>query len=390
MVFFDTRLLLILIITAAGSANALADQWDPADDTGAGATALTVTESLQVHEPHTTSNSVDDADWFSFHLEAGKRYQFESTGDSDTYGDLYLDALGDTEAVYEDYRAGDAGDGGNFRILYTPSITQDYFLRVTEDQSGGSTSYSLEYVNEPSSDDWDPADDSSTGATTLSIHSIPLTHGPHKLGPEDHYDWFSFDLTAGVEYTFESIGSWDTVGELYSDSLVFIKDDDINGEELNFKITYTPTASGIFYIRVADYEPGLDIDYSLKYYGSSSDDADHDQMLDTWEIDYFGSTNAQPAGHGDSDLQNNLNEYIAGTDPTNPASFFGVTNYSTGSFIVEWPSVEGREYRVLWAQSLSNGFQQIGPVMEHPQNSYTDTLHSADSSGFYKVEVQLK
>jgi len=87
----------------------------------------------------------------------------------------------------------------------------------------------------------------------------------------------------------------------------------------------------------------------------------------------------------------NLEEYISGTDPTNGASFFAVTNgLAGGSFVVEWLSVPAREYAVLWAESLTNSFVPQDPVIEHPQNSYTDTAHNVDSSGFYKVEVQLK
>ena len=67
-----------------------------------------------------------------------------------------------------------------------------------------------------------------------------------------------------------------------------------------------------------------------------------------------------------------------------------MTNYSAGSFVVGWPAAAGREYRVYWAQSLTNGFTQIGPVIDYPQNSYTDTAHNAESTGFYKVDVQLK
>lgn len=391
MFFKGTRLVMLLIIAIASTANSRADQWDPKDDTGAGATALTLTESLQMHGPHATSNVVDDADWFSFRLQAGKRYRFESTGDSDTYGQLYFDSLGINPIEYDYPRAGDAGEGANFRVLYTPTITEDYFLKVTEDQSGGSTAYSLHYINEPSLDNWDPADDSSFTATELVIESAPLIHGPHKLGPEDSYDWFSFDLAGGIEYTFESTGPWDTEGELYSGSLVLIQSDDISGEGYNFKITYTPATNEIYYIRVADYwQQGFDIEYSLKYYISYAPDSDGDQMPDAWEIQYFGSTNAQPEAHGDADTQNNLAEYIAGTDPTDSNSFFSMSNYATGSFIVEWPSVAGRVYRVHWANSLTNEFQPLDPVVEHPQNSYTDTAHSAEDRGFYKVEVQLK
>lgn len=390
MMLKDTSILLPLIITISCSVASMADSWDPADDTGAGATSLPITESLQAHGPHTTTNLVDDADWFSFHLEAGKRYRFESVGSSDTHGNLYSDSLGNTEVLYEDYRAGDAGEGGNFQILYTPMITQDYFLMVTEDQSGGSTAYSLEYVNEPSFDGWDPDDDSSTNATLLSIDSTLRMHGPHRLGPEDHYDWFEFNLVEGVEYTFESTGPWDTVGSLYNDALLLLDEDDTNGEGLNFIIIYTPTNSGGHYIRVTDWTPGLDIDYTLQYYISGISDSDGDGMLDAWEIQYFGGTNVLPNAHGDTDQFTNLEEYISGTDPTNSDSFFAVTHWLTGSFVVQWPSVADREYAVLWAESLTNDFVQQGLMIDHPQNSYTDTIHTAESSGFYKVKVQLK
>lgn len=122
-----------------------------------------------------------------------------------------------------------------------------------------------------------------------------------------------------------------------------------------------------------------------------SPDQDNDGMGDAWEIAYLGGTNAQPAAHADADMQNNIEEYIAGTDPTNSASFFAVTHQMAGDFfVVEWPSFAGREYKVLWSGHLPDGFIQQGPMIAGPQSSYTDMVHSAESSGFYKVEVQLK
>jgi len=45
---------------------------------------------------------------------------------------------------------------------------------------------------------------------------------------------------------------------------------------------------------------------------------------------------------------------------------------------------------MYWEEGLTNGFEPLGPIIDHPQYSYTDTAHNAESSGFYKVEVQLK
>ena len=392
MMLKDTKVLLPLIITASCFVIAMADSWDPADDTGAGATVLTVTEDLQIHGSHTTSNSVDDADWFRFYLEAGTRYQFESVGTSDTYAYLYFDSLGNTKVAFQDYQSGDAGGGANFKILYTPSVSEDYFLRVVEDQSGGSTAYSLHYFSESTFDDWDSNDDSSTNATLLSINSSLQTTEPHKLGPLDSYDWFKFNLAEGVEYTFESIGAWDSVGTLFDETLESIVSDDQNGNDLNFKIIYTPTNSGTFCFRVESWDLGLDINYSLQYSLSDANDSDGDLLPDWWELQYFKDLTVEPDDYGDLDIFSNLDEYIAGTDPTNGSSFFFVTNFSSSvdHFILEWVAVESREYQVFWADSLTNGFLPLEPVAIFPQNSFTDSVHSSDNASFYKVKVRIK
>lgn len=119
-------------------------------------------------------------------------------------------------------------------------------------------------------------------------------------------------------------------------------------------------------------------------------DLDADRMRDGWEIEYFGSTNAVPDGAGDTDPFSNLEEFIAGTDPTNPASFFAITNWSVGSFMVGWGSVSNREYTVHWTDSLTNAFQPLFPTVEYPANSFTDLVHTTESAGFYKVKVRLK
>lgn len=119
-------------------------------------------------------------------------------------------------------------------------------------------------------------------------------------------------------------------------------------------------------------------------------DLDADRMRDEWEVAFFGSTNAVPGGAGDSDPFSKLEEFIAGTDPTNPASFFAITNWSAGSFGVGWPSVSNREYTVHWTDSLTNAFQPLLPTVGYPANSFTDTLHAAQDAGYYRVKVQLK
>ncbi len=127
---------------------------------------------------------------------------------------------------------------------------------------------------------------------------------------------------------------------------------------------------------------------------SADPDSDGDGIPDWWELLYFGGiTNCIGTDHADSDLQNNGEEYITGTDPTNGASFFGFTNAvpMVAGFVIQWdPSVSNREYAVSWTNDLSGTFTSLVSGIEFPQNSYTDTVHGAEGGGFYKVEVQLK
>ncbi len=43
-----------------------------------------------------------------------------------------------------------------------------------------------------------------------------------------------------------------------------------------------------------------------------------------------------------------------------------------------------------WTNEPTNGFQSLETDIEFPQNSATDTVHGAQSEGFYRVEVELK
>lgn len=135
---------------------------------------------------------------------------------------------------------------------------------------------------------------------------------------------------------------------------------------------------------------GRSVDMGAYEFQGTPSDTDADDMLDAWEIQFFGDLDEFANADWDNDPFSNLEEYITGTDPTNPASFFAMTNRFAGGIVVEWLSVTNREYKVLWAENLTNSFVQLGPTFDYPQNSYTDTNHTAESRGFYKVEVQLK
>jgi hypothetical protein len=350
-----------------------------------------VQETVQSHGPHTAGQD-DIADWYAIPMEAAATYYFESTGPGDMIGYLYSDASEDHKVAENDDIS---GANFNFSIAYMPEVSGTYYLKVKQ-LFNAAADYSLNYYYVPApQDSWDPGDDTAGGATMLYPSTEWQTNGMHTLTFADTNDWFKFNLSSGITYRFETEVnnplSEDTFGSLYSDSsgTVLVASDDDSGEVDNFMIEYTPTNSGLYYLKVEELY-NSNASYFLEYIQGDIDaDDDGDGMLDYWEVQYFGNTNEFPDANWDGDPMLNIDEYIAGTDPTNSSSYFAITNYSAGSFILEWPATDGREYRVYWAESLTNSFSQQGDPIYAPVNSYTDTTHAAEEAGFYKVDVRL-
>ncbi|VGO14174.1 Chondroitin sulfate ABC endolyase [Pontiella desulfatans] len=119
-------------------------------------------------------------------------------------------------------------------------------------------------------------------------------------------------------------------------------------------------------------------------------DKDADGLPNGWEFGYFGgATNATASADDDGDGFDNLAEFIAGTNPTNEASFFAASStHLPSGFVVEWSAVSNREYGVWHSVSLTNAFTNLAAGILFPQNSYTDTLHAGESEGFYQVDVR--
>jgi hypothetical protein len=124
----------------------------------------------------------------------------------------------------------------------------------------------------------------------------------------------------------------------------------------------------------------------------SSPDTDGDGIPNEWELQYFGGeTNANPSAFASNGVNTILEAYVAGLNPTNPGSFFGITFFdpATNGFVVGWDTTSGRVYSVNWAPGLTNSFQTLETNIVWPQASYTDTVHDVDSRSFYQINVRL-
>ena len=99
-------------------------------------------------------------------------------------------------------------------------------------------------------------------------------------------------------------------------------------------------------------------------------DTDYDGMPDWWE-DQFGlsRTNAADAlADLDGDGASNAAEFVAGTNPTNPASVFRLISIQTESNGVRltWNAVGGKRYHVQTNGSLPGNFTDNGLFMSVP------------------------
>ncbi|MDF7806768.1 lamin tail domain-containing protein [Pontiellaceae bacterium B12219] len=177
----------------------------------------------------------------------------------------------------------------------------------------------------------------------------------------------------------------------YSDDAPWPAEADGSGQSLE-RITTTVYGNDAANWRSSTGTPGIA--------GSDSPtvvDNDHDGLDDNWELTYFSSTNHPNGGPGsdfDLDGQSNFDEYISGTNPTNANSRFALMleadeNNENPHFTISWEATPDRVYDVLWAPRLGEGFQYLKTGIAYPQNSYTDTEHSADGSCYYRVLVRM-
>jgi len=125
----------------------------------------------------------------------------------------------------------------------------------------------------------------------------------------------------------------------------------------------------------------------------SSTDLDADGLPDYWEQTYYGDpTNAVAEVDSDLDRMRNLDEFIAGTDPLDPDSFFRIAGATrNGDHHSLWfDSVPGRVYEVGWkAGPLDPGWNwtanEVGGIGGFMDLSYTNSA----ARSLYGLRVRL-
>jgi hypothetical protein len=166
-----------------------------------------------------------------------------------------------------------------------------------------------------------------------------------------------------------------------------------------FDILTAPSVTGTFAHRVSPNGIGTLPAFSVNYTTTSvylqverELDTDEDGLADFWEQQHYGFPNASsPLGDSDMDRSSNWEEMIAGTDPTNAASFLAMDqSYLSGTnLVLAWESVSGKTYAVWYTTNLVQGLL-LPAATNLPATAPQNTILFPEPPGpnrFYQLDV---
>jgi len=122
----------------------------------------------------------------------------------------------------------------------------------------------------------------------------------------------------------------------------------------------------------------------------SQDDSDGDGLPDEWENNWFGNLDANPGDPAASSDYTVWQCYIAGLDPTDPEAGLWVSVLSSLPSVLGWNATSGRVYSIYWSSNLLSSFQPLETNLPWSPAVFTDTTHSVEEKGFYKIDVELE
>jgi hypothetical protein len=122
-------------------------------------------------------------------------------------------------------------------------------------------------------------------------------------------------------------------------------------------------------------------------------DTNGDGLPDAWQVQYFGSISAPqaaPKADPDGDAFTNLEEFLAGTDPTDRGSLLKIDAVQATQIpiVILFKAIAGKTYTVLSSSNLDGGWVKVADVSAQPSTavvSVTDPRATAGATQFYRL-----
>lgn len=163
----------------------------------------------------------------------------------------------------------------------------------------------------------------------------------------------------------------------------------------DLRFDWSRMSPGQHYIQVTFNGDGLALEASrlVRVTLTGVTDTDGDGLPDSWEnqhqLDAMDSTGINGAdGDPDGDTANNLQEYLAGTDPRNASSVLRIVSQGNGGRRLTWNSVPGKGYQVYATPDITTQFEAISSTINATNTTATFLDNTASvSNEFYRVLV---
>jgi len=181
----------------------------------------------------------DDSDWFRVTLTAGTTYRIDLRGTTLADPYLYLRNIAGVIVGVDD----DTGLGLDAQLFYTAGTTGTYYIDAQSATLTGAGTYTVSVASVATVDDY--------GANTITAGSVAVGGtASGNINVAGDSDWFRITLTAKATYQFDLRGV--TLGDAYltlrNSTGGLLASDDDSGDGLNARFTYTPIATGTYYL----------------------------------------------------------------------------------------------------------------------------------------------
>lgn len=181
-------------------------------------------------------------------------------------------------------------------------------------------------------------------------------------------------------YAYGANIGWITFEQTYGKPNVNLRTGVLSGYVWSANCGWISLSNAVAYVQTGTISPGA---------------LDSNGLPIAWELTYFGHTGVDPNADPDHDGASNYQEYLAGTDPTNPDSVLRITDgmFSSGGTdaTLVWNSVPTRFYYIEKTLSLNpmNWTDSgLGLISPDPGTSTTDSFTDTNAPNrFYRVEA---